>query len=290
MYVTLPDVRLFFDVEGAQLVPDGVAMRERPTIICLHGGPGLDHSTLKTPFAPLSEVAQVIFLDQRGHGRSDRSVPRRWTLAQWAQDLRDFIDALGIVRPIVLGVSFGGYVAMTYAIRYPEHPGKLILISTSARGTDHPEREARVLEAFERRGGPTASATALRAFNERTPESYAEYVRVCMPLYHRNGADPDSAARTIANDVLVPYFEREGGEGAVFDLRSELAAIRCPTLLIGGEDDPITPISEQQTIADAIPPGLARVVSFPGCGHGVWRGDPEGLRQTIAAFACTLCQ
>jgi len=284
VYVKLADVRLFFDVDGAQLVPDGSAMRERPTLICLHGGPGLDHSTLKPPLAPLANVAQLIYLDQRGHGRSDRSDPERWSLAQWAQDLRDFIDALGIVDPIVLGVSFGGYVAMTYATRYPEHPAKLILISTSARGTAHPERSARVLDAFERRGGLRARAVVQRAFQERTPEAYAEYIRVCGPLYHRQTPDPQSSARTIANDAMVPFFERPSGEGAVFDLRSELAAIRCPTLVIGGEDDPITPVSEQQTIVDALPAGLGRLERFAGCGHGVWRGDATGLRRVIAAF------
>lgn len=286
MYVKLDDVRLFFDVDGSQLVPDGPLMRERPTLVCLHGGPGLDHSSLRPYFAPLANVVQVIYLDQRGHGRSDRSGPRRWSLAQWAQDLRDFIDALGIGNPIVMGTSFGGYVAMAYAIRYPDHPAKLILLSTAARGTDHPERSTRVMDAFERLGGTRARDAVRRAFQERTPEAYANYLRICGPLYNRCTADPHASARTIVNDAMVPFFERPGGEGAVFDLCSQLTVIRCPTLVIGGEEDPITPISELQQIANALPSGLTRFERFAGCGHGVWRDNAEGLRHVIAEFAC----
>lgn len=287
MYVTLADVRLFFDVDGPQLVPDGLAMRERPTLICLHGGPGLDHSSLKPPFAPLAHVAQVIYLDQRGHGRSDRSDPQRWTLAQWAQDLRDVVDALGIDDPIVLGTSFGGYVALEYAIRYPDRPAKLILISTAARGSSHPERSARVLDAFQRLGGVRAREAARRAFEERTPEAHAEYVRVCGPFFTRRAADPRAYARTILNDAVLAFFERPGGEGATFDLLPRVAAVRCPTLVVGGEDDPIAPIGEQQAIVDALPAALPRFERFAGCGHGVWIDDAAGLQRVVAAFVCS---
>jgi pimeloyl-ACP methyl ester carboxylesterase len=286
VYVKLADVRLFFDVDGSQLVADGPVMRTRPTLVCLHGGPGIDHSALRPAFAPLASVAQVIYLDQRGHGRSDRSNPQRWSLAQWAQDLRDFIDALGIVDPIVLGVSFGGYVAMEYAIRYPDHPAKLILLSTAARGTGHPERSDQVLDTFERLGGARAREAVRRAFQERTREAYADYVRICGPLYNRCTIDPHASARTIINDEVVPFFERPGGEGAVFDLFTEIAAIRCPTLVIGGEEDPITPISEQKKIADALPAALSRFERFAGCGHGVWRDDDVGLQRVVAEFVC----
>jgi proline iminopeptidase len=284
VYVTVDDVRLFFDVEGPKLVPDGPVMRECPTLVCLHGGPGLDHSTLRPHLAPLASEMQVVYLDQRGHGRSDRSEPRHWTLARWARDVRDFIEVLGIEDPIVYGTSFGGYVAMAYAIRYPDDPGKLILVSTAARGTDHPVRLGRVLDAFERRGGPAARAAALRAIEERTPDAYANYVRVCGPLYTCRAVDPDASARMIANPEMVPFFERHGGEGALFDLRDELAAVRCPTLVVGGEEDPITPISELREIADALPPGSARFERFAGCGHGIVRDDAGGLRELIAEF------
>ena len=111
MRVMVNGVRLLFDVAGEKLVPDGVRMRERPTVLLLHGGPGFDHSMFKPAFAPLAEIAQLIYLDHRGNGRSEHGDPERWTLDQWGDDVRAFCDALGIENPIVFGYSFGGFVA-----------------------------------------------------------------------------------------------------------------------------------------------------------------------------------
>ena len=126
MHVLVNGVRLFFDVEGASLVPDGRTMREKPTLVLLHGGPGLDHSIYKPAFRALADVAQVVYLDHRGNGRSEPGAREAWSLAQWGDDVRGFCDALGIAHPVVLGISFGGTVAMAYATRHPEHPAKLI--------------------------------------------------------------------------------------------------------------------------------------------------------------------
>src|SRR6195256_6970488 len=134
MHVLVKGVRLFFDVEGAGLVPDGPAMRQKPTLLMLHGGPGADHSIYKPDYSALADIAQIVYLDHRGNGRSDDGPKEAWTLAQWGNDVRAFCDALGIVNPIVLGVSFGGMVALAYATRHPAHPSKLVLISTEAAG------------------------------------------------------------------------------------------------------------------------------------------------------------
>src|SRR5947208_17090656 len=98
MHVLVNGVRLFFDVEGAKLVPDGLVMRERPTLLLLHGGPGFDHSLFKPAFSTLTDVAQVVYLDQRGQGRSQRkgSSADRWNLATWADDVPAFCKAAGI--------------------------------------------------------------------------------------------------------------------------------------------------------------------------------------------------
>ena len=70
MQVEVNGTRLWFDVDGPALVPDGPAMRERPTVVLLHGGPGsYDHSYFKPDFAPLARQAQVVYLDLRDHGR-----------------------------------------------------------------------------------------------------------------------------------------------------------------------------------------------------------------------------
>jgi proline iminopeptidase len=268
MFVKVGDVRLFFDVEGAKLVPDGPVMKERPTLLLLHGGPGLDHSWFKPAFSVFSHIAQVVYLDQRGHGRSDLSTPERWSLAQWADDVRGFCDAVGIERPVVLGTSFGGYVAMSYALR----------------GTGDPVRRKRVLDAFERFGGVEAREVMRRAFDDRSPESYDEFRRVCGPLYTSRPLNPDAARRVIKSEEVLPFFERANGEGVTFDYSAELWRVHCPTLIMAGETDPMTPVSEMQEILNALPEGVGRLERFPGCGHGVWRDDPERAFRVITEF------
>ena len=115
MNVDVNGTRLWFDVDGASLVPDGPAMRERPTVVLLHGGPGsFDHTYFKPEFSRLAEVAQVVYLDLPGHGRSQWGDPESWSFEACADDVRGFCDALSIARPVVYGHSLGGFVAMVY--------------------------------------------------------------------------------------------------------------------------------------------------------------------------------
>jgi proline iminopeptidase len=275
--IRVRDTALFFDVEGAKLVPDGPVLREKPTLVLLHGGPGFDHSVFKPAFSALADAAQVVYLDLRGNGRSERSEPVRWRLDEWADDLRAFCDALGIERPAVLGQSFGGMVAMAYATRHPEHPGSLVLSSTTAR-----TRLDRVFAAFERLGGAAARAAAEAYWQEPGPATLPAYARLCYPLYNRRAADPDAARRVAWNFELMFHFG--GGEDRTFDLLPDLARVRCPTLVLAGEDDPVTPPADSEDIAAAVPAGLARLERFPGCGHGVFRDDPERGLAAIRRF------
>jgi proline iminopeptidase len=281
MHVTIDGARLFFDVDGAKLVPDGPRMREKPTLLLLHGGPGFDHSTYKPAFAAaLADVAQLVYLDHRGQGRSDRDTPANWHLARWADDVRAFCDALGIEKPIVFGNSFGGMVAMAYAARHPDHPGKLVFSSTSARMS-----WSLMYERFEQRGGPEARALAQAFWEDPRPETLGPYAAKAMPLYTRTARDPDAMPRTVfAFDVLF-HFAR--GEQRAMDLFPELAKVRAPVLVLGGEDDPVCPIEDQAAIAAALPAGLARFERFAGCGHGVFRDDPTRAFAVIRDFvAC----
>jgi pimeloyl-ACP methyl ester carboxylesterase len=126
--VALPDgTRIFFEVIGRKLVPDGPTMRERPTLLILHGGPGFDHSGLASLFEPLADVAQLVLVDHRGQGRSGGDDPAEWNLDRWVPDIPAFCEALELERPVILGQSFGGVVALAVAARYPELPSKLIV-------------------------------------------------------------------------------------------------------------------------------------------------------------------
>src|SRR5262245_62389151 len=83
MFIAVNGTRLYFDVEGAGLVADGARMRAKPTLVLLHGGPGVDHTIYKPAFSALADIVQIVYFDQRGSGRSAASDPDTWTLAQW---------------------------------------------------------------------------------------------------------------------------------------------------------------------------------------------------------------
>src|ERR1700719_4689130 len=96
MRIQVDDVKLFFDVEGSKLRPEGTAMRQMPTLLLLHGGPGFDHSGFKPAFTEMATVVQLVYLDLRGNGRSDAGPPNKWSLEQWAEDVHSFCEALSI--------------------------------------------------------------------------------------------------------------------------------------------------------------------------------------------------
>ena len=151
MKVSIGDVRLWFDVLNAGLVPEGPVMREKPVLLALHGGPGFDHTDFKGVLDPLCDVVQVVMYDHRGNGRSDDGDPALWNLARWGDDVRAFCAALGIERPFVLGWSFGGMVAQSYAARYPDEIAGLVLLSTAAQISEDAVRPG--VRAARRRGG-----------------------------------------------------------------------------------------------------------------------------------------
>jgi pimeloyl-ACP methyl ester carboxylesterase len=275
MHVLVNGVRLFFDVEGAQFVPDGPAMREKPILLLLHGGPGADHSTLRPAYSALADIAQIIYLDHRGNGRSEDGPRESWNLAQWGDDVAAFCDALGIANPIVLGVSFGGMVALAYATRHSAHPSKLVLISTAASGREHLERRVALFERF---GGPETGALARRRFLEvrgHDEASLEAWRRLASPHYTRTPRDPDWARRLIGRPEVLHWFTKPGGESQTFDLFPDLHRIRCPTLVMGGEDDPIHPIESQADIAAALPPHLVQFERFADCRHAVIPDAPD---------------
>jgi proline iminopeptidase len=285
MHVHVNGVRLFFDVEGAKLVPDGPVMREKPTLLLLHGGPGFDHSIYRPAYSALADIAQVIFLDHRGNGRSQDGPSEAWNLAQWGDDVRAFCDVLGIANPIVLGASFGGMVALAYAARHPAHPSKLVLISTEAAGGTHRDRR---VELFERFGGPEVGALARRRFLEVQGHidqaSLDAWRRLAFPLYTRTPRDPDMARRAISRSEVLHWFTKPDGESHTFNMFPDLCRIQCPTLVLGGEDDPMLPIECQADLAAALPAHLVRFERFADCGHAVVPDAPERAMAVIRDF------
>jgi proline iminopeptidase len=282
MKVAANGVDLFFDLEGTKLVAEGPWMRERPTVILLHTGPGADHSLYKEHVGPaLAEVAQVVYLDLRGAGRSDWSSPEHWTLDTWVDDLAAFCDALELERPVLLGTSVGGVIALLHAARSPERVDRLVLVSTVARWV-----HARSIAALDRLGGPEVGEVAARFFGDPTELHLAEFLRVCVPYYTRDPVPADAIARMRMNLALAAAWERNEAQG--FDGTADAARVRCPVLVLAGEDDPASTIEGVEELVAALPAELVRYERYPDAGHGVFRDQPAAIalvQEFVAASA-----
>src|ERR1051326_1741859 len=128
MHASINCDSIFYDTHG----------HGRPLLL-IHGGTGLDHTYLRPWMDPLGDQAQLIFYDLLGNGRSDRPTSfERITMESWADDADGLRAHLGHEKIILLGHSFGGFIAQVYALRHPEWLAGLILCDT-APALDYPE-------------------------------------------------------------------------------------------------------------------------------------------------------
>jgi proline iminopeptidase len=278
MLVDIGTAKLFVDVEGVGLE----AGRQKPTLVLLHGGPGADHTMFKPAFSQLSDIAQIVYFDMRGCGRSSGRDPAEWTLAQWGEDVKTLCDTLGIVRPIVVGLSFGGFVAQAYATQFPRHPGGLVLISTAARmpaGTvfdalvDVQAAEAREIGAgtWESSLQPPATVTIHKIVPDAKTRAAAE------ANFHRY---------SVLRPKVSAHFA--AGEEGAFDFRKALRKIRCPTLILAGDADGNVPLPLAEELADRIPPARVALHVFHRAGHIVQLDAPKPVFKTLRKFIATL--
>ena len=272
-------MRLFFDVDGVALQPDGPWMRRRPTLLLLHPGPGFDHALYKVFLGPrLAELGQVIYLDQRAHGRSDGSPSEALTLERWADDVREFSDALGLERPVVIGHGFGAMVAAAYGARHPGHPGRLVLVNGGARVVP-----ARSVAAYERLGGAAAGEAARVFFAEPNERTFAVFLRHAFPHTTSYEVTAEIAARADWNPDVLIHWRRYAPRNV--DLRPQVGAIRAPTLVLAGEDDPeLTPAGSEELMA-ALSPGVGRLHTYPKARHGLFRDAPAAFQELLAFVA-----
>jgi proline iminopeptidase len=283
LLLDLGDVRLWFDVSGPSAILQGEKVVERPSLVAVHGGPGLDHTTLKGTLAPLGDHIQVIFYDQRGHGRSDHSSAEFWNYRFWADDLRRLCDTLGLIKPIVLGSSFGGFITMAYAALFPDHPGGIILTNTTGGRAD----DAATFEMFRRLGGDEAADVAERDFAALTEQSADDFNRVCLPLFSAKPgyveASREMLARSIhTTEVNLHYFRNEARH---FDPWTLLPKITCPVLILAGEDDPMCPIAIVEKLASQLPASTTRLVRLPNARHAVFRDRPDLTFPAVCEFS-----
>lgn len=281
MRAKIRDTEIYFDVEGVGLVPDGARMKEKPVAFLIHGGPGADHTSFKPTFSPLSKRMQLVYFDHRGQGRSQRGDPSTYTLDNNVEDMEALRQYLGLGKIVVIGASYGGMVALTYASRYPENVSHLIAIVTvpDYRFLD------RAKQILAEKGNEEQKAIAQHLWDGsfRDEEHLREYFQVMGSMYSLT-FDPNSPKNSWKRAILSPDAINQafGGFLRTYDVRDQLHKIMAPTLVIGAKHDWICAPEFSEEIAELIPNADLRI--FENSGHGVRADEPEALLDAIAGF------
>jgi proline iminopeptidase len=257
-------IEQFFDVEGAGWWPQGDVLVEKPACFVLHGGPALDHSYFKPWLSPLADDLQLIYIDHRGTGRSSEADPESYRLDTIADDLDALRRYLGFEKVDVMGNSYGGFITLNYAVKYPDSIGRLFLIGTSA---SHRFTDAAVSN-LEVRGSEAQKDAIARALDGSvtTQEAYAEMWQTIMPLYFHEFDDArreeivsrvkgNAATSSTMFQIDMPFY----------DVEAQLGSIEAPTLITVGRHDWVTPPGESEVLAEGIP--NSELIIYEESGH-----------------------
>lgn len=281
MRAKIRDTEIFFDVEGSALVVDGDRIRSKPVAFLIHGGPGADHTGYKPTYSTLSRKLQLVYFDHRGQGRSARGAKETYTLDNNVEDMEALRQHLGLDKIVVIGTSYGGMVALTYAIRYPQNVSHLIVIATTA----HSGFIARAKEILAQKGTEEQKAIAQRLWdgNFENEEQLREYFQVMGSMYslrYNPSLSGKSWERTILSvDAINVAF---GGFLRNYNVLDQLYKITAPTLVIAGRYDWICAPEFSEEIAQAIPHADLRI--FENSSHLIRADEPEALLDAIAGF------
>ena len=263
-------------------------------ILVLHGGPDFDHTYLLPELDRLTESFRLIYYDQRGRGRSASGVrPEDVDLRTEIDDVDRVRRHFGLESMAVLGHSWGGVLAMEYAIRHPERVSQLILLDTAPAsagdwqifrdelGRRRPADDVQQLQAI----------VATDAYGRGDLEAEAAYYRIhfrmtlrrphllqALVARLRSNYTPDGVLLARAIEQRL-YGETSGLAG--WDLFPALRELDVPTLLVHGEQDFI-PVELAARIADAVPG--ARLAVLPECGHFTYLEEPERVFEEVSRF------
>jgi proline iminopeptidase len=266
-------------VRGVELFVRRVG-RGSPAVV-LHGGPGAHHDYLLPGFDALADGRELIYYDQRGGGRSPvaRDVAVGWT--EHVADLEALRVTWGLERLTLAGYSWGGLLALLYAVSHPGRVGRLALVSPAPAW-----RAAR--EQFEgtfaRRNLDPAFQEARRqlresGLRERDPAAFQQRVfELSVAPYF---FDPERARELTPFRVTGRTQQEVWQSLGDFDLRPRLPELRgIPALVLHGEEDPI-PIEAARTAAGLIG---AEFHALPHCGHVPYVEAFEAFRTLVGGF------
>lgn len=266
------------EVDSLQVSLDGRTLRgddsggEGPPVLLLHGLTATRRYVLHGSRALERDGYRVLAYDSRGHGTSDPAPrPDAYAYADLADDCLAVLDALDIPSAVLIGHSMGGHLAARIAIRAPERVNALVIGAPAhlGRPSAHPDQWDRLADGL-LRGGPEGMWAAF--VHDVPPEWEAKVETVVLQRLRRH-RHPASVA-----DAL-----RATPRSAAFDGLDALAAIRCPTLIVGSHDllDAEHPLALAKEYQQRIP-GAAFAIEDEGTAPLTWRGG--ALSKVILDF------
>lgn len=256
--------------------------------LCLHGGPGSDSSSLRPALLPLARALglRLVFYDHRGHGRSEWVPVEQCTQDRLVADIEAVRQALGLGRVHVLGISWGGFLGLMYAARYPDSLQALAVVGAAAS-----HEFMRRAEDNARRQATPEQWTAYRALWDGSlpdDESLRRAFETIRPLYFfdkRRSAESTAARAATRYRIAVRNFIIHH-EYPTYDCRAELPRIQCPTLVAVGRHDWICPVELAEEIHKLVPSSTLAI--FERSGHSPQVEEQEAFtRQLAALFAAT---
>ncbi len=287
MKLSVNGTELFFDVVGSGL-DVSAGFRQRPTMIILHGGPGFDHGYLRPWLDPVSEVAQLVYVDERGCGRSARHTHEYYQLGIMADDIVLLCQRLGIERPIVLGQSFGGFVALSIATRHPDFAAGIVLFDTSPAWTGGYDLDALEQLVGGERGKELREIAYRESTGVATTEELHRFEQEVMPYYWHQGFKEEYVSKlfndTGINQDIASYMM--GTLSREYDLRDSLGSIRVPALVLQGRYDWVTPMAGAQEMVQGIPNATLHI--FENSSHMVFMEQPDEMVAVLKEWITSL--
>jgi len=274
--VTLNGVKIHYTVRGSG-----------PVMIAHSGGPGMDARSWDD-FAKIDDFLTIVMIHPRGSGLSGPAAGDAYLLPDYASDVEALRIHLGLDKPIVMGWSHGGMVAMQFAFTYPDSLSKLILVDTSAYFGEFLSDIEGAVQEFKNEPWFEKSFAALKAEwagEYQTDEDMARLWAEEMKFYFKQFDMRAEAYHERTKDLPVhvpPLKTFNDKEAATMDLRLQLKNITVPTLIIVGRHDFITNVAMAEEIVKHIPNG--RLEIFEDSGHFALVEEPEKFYRAIKEF------
>lgn len=237
--------------------------------LIMHGGLGQDHTFMHPWFNSLGDIMHLIYYDHRGNGRSGRPPVETLTMQNFCADADALRQHLGFDKVAVMGSSFGGFIALEYAAHYPERVSHLILLDT----TPHLNYGKEIMDNAKRKGATQEMIDTLFGPDPVADADMERYMRIIAPLYFHN-FDAERFERLISQTVWsASALARNEPIVHEFNAASYLSEIRAPTLIIVGDDDFITPLSQAEILHTGIPDSELAIIEQAGHFSHVERPD-----------------